>query len=309
MRLYLQYSGAFLFGLFVMSSCSPKVTGPMFSETPPNGVLVKENFYCDQTEMTNFAWMEYMFSVGRTYGKQSPEHLATYPDTSVWAKVDTNYKSYPEYYLAHPAYRDYPALGISQQQARDYSVWRSDRVFEFLLIREEIIPRDTLHTIETEFTIEKYFSGNYLGMVPDTLIEYYPEFRLPTIDERAIILVYADSVKEEYLSNCHGKKCKECNEYEYWSLLNVVPKKGDGMIPVDARCIPYKFDPVLHLIGNAGEWVFEDGILAGGAWEDVVSDIQIEESKDITIQLNGPTRTSGFRNVFQWKSVKTLNLD
>jgi formylglycine-generating enzyme required for sulfatase activity len=32
---------------------------------------------------------------------------------------------YVEYYLRHPAYRDYPVVGINWLQASDYCAWRT----------------------------------------------------------------------------------------------------------------------------------------------------------------------------------------
>jgi len=313
MNLYLKYGGAFLIGLFLLFSCSPKVTGPMFNETPPNGILVKENFYCDQTEATNFNWLEYMYWTERIYGKNSLEHMAVHPDTNVWL-VDTNFRSYPGYYLRHPAYRDYPVVGVTREQALDYSVWRSDRVFEFLLIREGVIQRDTAQTRESHFTIKNYFDGKYNGYSPETYIEFYPEFRLPTDEERFTIIHYADSVKTAYLDNCKGKKCKECREYDYFSLLNIELDGGDAMIPVESGCIPNKYQYIYHLFGNAAEWV-NKGILGGGSWEDELSDLEkmYEYPKktptDYFIFTDQPSRTSGFRNVFEWKSVDSLKLN
>ncbi len=43
----------YLLGLNLLVSCSKKVIELMISETPPNGILVQENFYCDQTKVTS----------------------------------------------------------------------------------------------------------------------------------------------------------------------------------------------------------------------------------------------------------------
>ena len=41
-------------------------------KTPPNGVRVADNFFCDKTEMTNIDWLEYMFWTKRIFGGNSP---------------------------------------------------------------------------------------------------------------------------------------------------------------------------------------------------------------------------------------------
>ena len=158
MNTKLLYWLSFTLFLTLILSCGSRQHEPVFYETPPNGILVKENFYCDQSEITNFNWMEYMYWTKRTFGYRSAEHLATLPDTNVWKEFDTCLVSYVDYYLPHPAYRDYPVVGVSQKQAIDFSNWRSDRVFEFLLIREEIIDYHTNQTAADYFTIEKYLA-------------------------------------------------------------------------------------------------------------------------------------------------------
>jgi hypothetical protein len=259
--------------------------------------------------------MEYMFWTGRTFGELSSEHLATFPDTNVWLKGDNNFKSYPAYYLSHPAYRNYPVVGIGQEQARDFSKWRSDRVFEYLLIREEVIEFDSLQTKEDYFTIERYFEGKWKGYKPNERIEFYPEFRLPTMNERMNVLKYADSVKTSYLDNCKGKKCNECNDYEHWIISSPVePDLSVGayaMVSAESGCIARKYFPIHHMIGNAGEWVNEPNVLAGGSWDDNLKDLEFIEGtqkgiNDYRIEYEGPTRTSGFRNVLEWKSAKDL---
>lgn len=316
MKINLKLGFGVLTVLFLIVACGSKKNAPLFlGSTPPNGIRIQDNFYCDQTEVTNFNWMEYMLSIKRTYGTYSAEHLATLPDTNVW-KGDTNYRSYPKYYLRHPAYRDYPVVGISQEQAVNFTNWRSDRVFEYLLIREGVFQYDTVHRPEDNFTIEKYFRGEYFGLTPDTSIKYYPDFRLPTFAERAVVLKFADSLKTNYLKNCKGKKCEKCKAYNYWVIsAETQPEDygADAMASVGAGCIPYKYDPIHHLIGNSAEWLDEVGLLAGGSWDDKLDSLHTVQIGDSLIdylqEVNAPTRTSGFRNVFEWKLASDLKLD
>ena len=55
------------------------------------------------------------------------ENIRVYPDTTVWIK-DFNY-SYNEPmhndYFSHPAYQDYPVVGISWKQAVAFCNWRT----------------------------------------------------------------------------------------------------------------------------------------------------------------------------------------
>ena len=71
-------------------------------------------FYMDETEVTNFNWLEYLYWLSRVYSADYPEvYQKALPDTLVWrSKLGYN-EPYVDYYLRHPAYRDYPVVGVS----------------------------------------------------------------------------------------------------------------------------------------------------------------------------------------------------
>lgn len=120
------------------------------------------SFYMDQTEVTNFHWLEYMYWIGRAYNETYPMvSKNALPDTLVWrSKLGFNEK-YVDYYLRHPAYRDYPVVGVSWLQANDYCKWRTDRVNEYILIREGILGFNVDQRDENTFNTDAYYAGQY----------------------------------------------------------------------------------------------------------------------------------------------------
>lgn len=120
------------------------------------------SFYMDQTEVTNFHWLEYMYWVSRAYNETYPMvYKNALPDTLVWrSKLGFNEK-YVDYYLRHPAYRDYPVVGVSWLQASDYCKWRTDRVNEYILIREGILAFNVDQRDENTFNTDAYYAGQY----------------------------------------------------------------------------------------------------------------------------------------------------
>ncbi|MFN7913667.1 MAG: hypothetical protein ACK5QC_17740 [Bacteroidota bacterium] len=52
--------------------------------TPPGTVYVKENFYADVAEVSNFAWLEYENDIKNNFGVNSQEYKEVLPDTTVW---------------------------------------------------------------------------------------------------------------------------------------------------------------------------------------------------------------------------------
>ena len=97
-------------------------------------------FYLDRTEVTNQHWLEYMYWMKRVYNKSYPHvYKKSLPDTLAWRKTLSYREKYVEYYLRHPAYKNYPVVGVSWLQANDFCKWRTDRVNEAILVREGII--------------------------------------------------------------------------------------------------------------------------------------------------------------------------
>src|SRR5690554_1300216 len=79
----------------------------------PRRVTVS-SFYMDETEITNFHWLEYLYWLNRIFGLDYPEVLANaLPDTLVWRNKTAYNEPYVDYYLRHPAFRDYPVVGVN----------------------------------------------------------------------------------------------------------------------------------------------------------------------------------------------------
>ncbi|CAN5205580.1 hypothetical protein BH09BAC5_BH09BAC5_12200 [soil metagenome] len=102
-------------------------------ETPPGTVWLHDNLFMDETEVRNLDYLEFLYWTNRI----EPEKLkALLPDTLCWRNPKNYNEPYILYYLRHPSYRNYPVVGISYEQAVAFCKWRSDRVNEFIYIRE-----------------------------------------------------------------------------------------------------------------------------------------------------------------------------
>lgn len=102
---------------------------PYWQTAPPGTVRIAENLYYDEAEECNVHYREYLFWVERVFGKNSREYQIALPDTSGWLQMAC-LKDYATDYFRRVPYDFYPLVGISQQQALNYTKWRSDRVFE-----------------------------------------------------------------------------------------------------------------------------------------------------------------------------------
>lgn len=290
------------FILLVITSCGiwRKSSHEKYFKTfiPPGTIKISDNFYCDQTEVTNLQWREYVYWNGRVFGKNSPEYYKTLPDTGVWrAKIAYNEPLVTEYFRG--AYWDYPVVGISQEQARNYSLWRSDRVFEYLLIRNKVIKPNPYQNKKNYFSIDNYFKATYNGIIPDSNFRYYPVFDLPDFNERKQILKYEDSLEKKYLKSCRGKFCNECRAKYPYARCEYNPKDLDMPTPwpVKSGYIPFTKGTLFNLRGNVSEWTKDTDITAGGGWLDKREMILRSD----TIKQAYSSAWTGFRNVCKWK--------
>jgi hypothetical protein len=147
-------------------------------DVPPGTTKIGNNLYYDQTEVRNVDYLEFLNWTKRVFGENSENFKSIYPDTTLWGKLDTKYSNLDTAYLTHPQFRKLSVLGVSNDQAKKFSKWRSDRVMEFILIRDGVLKYKAPEKGEAIFTIETYFSGNYKNIKPDLNIIYYPEYRL-----------------------------------------------------------------------------------------------------------------------------------
>lgn len=91
------------------------------------------SFYMDETEVANQDWLDYLHWISVTYPDDHELYYNALPDTLVWRNPLSYNEPYVDNYLRHPAFQDYPVVGVSWDQVQDYCVWRTDRVNENIL--------------------------------------------------------------------------------------------------------------------------------------------------------------------------------
>ena len=140
----------------------------------PKRVTVS-SFYLDETEVRNVDYREYLNWLKRVYGSSYPEvYTKSLPDTLVWRDKLGYNEPYVTGYLRHPAYDNYPVVGVSWEQANDFCVWRTDRVNERILINEGILKEDPEQIDDNTFNTEAYLAGQYDGIEGRLLRNYDP---------------------------------------------------------------------------------------------------------------------------------------
>ncbi len=95
-----------------------------------------QSFYMDETEVTNFMYLEYLDWIKKVFSPTEENYKNIYPgaipDTLVWRNRLGYNETMTNNYLRHPAYANYPVVGVNWVQATDFSAWRTSRVNEAL---------------------------------------------------------------------------------------------------------------------------------------------------------------------------------
>ncbi|RFZ91861.1 gliding motility lipoprotein GldJ [Mucilaginibacter conchicola] len=91
------------------------------------------SFYMDETEVSNQDWLDYLHWINITFPNDNELYYNALPDTLVWRSPLSYNEPYVDNYLRHPAFQDYPVVGVTWDQAQEYCVWRTDRTNENIL--------------------------------------------------------------------------------------------------------------------------------------------------------------------------------
>lgn len=156
-------------GTFTMGQVQDDV---MFDwNTTPQQIHVR-SFYIDETEVTNSEYLLYLQVTKEVFPPEEEQYKNIYssalPDTLVWRNSLGNTELLSENYLRHPAYSDYPVVGVSWLQAVQYCKWRTNAVNLKNLIDQgvlsNVIGNDTIRNFfDTDVYLEnpyKLFDGD-----------------------------------------------------------------------------------------------------------------------------------------------------
>lgn len=126
------------------------------------------SFYIDETEVSNADWLEYLLWIQQNHAEDGRLYYDALPDTLVWRNPLSYNEPYVNFYLRHPAFQDYPVVGVTWDQANTYCLWRTDRVNEHMLREQGIlVDYKTLRGQQDKqaqgFNTELYLNGQVKG--------------------------------------------------------------------------------------------------------------------------------------------------
>lgn len=126
-------------GVLVVGGSATEIAGQEPNIYGYKRQVTVSSFYMDETEVSNTDWLEYLYWIRGNFPQDNEYYYNELPDTLVWRRPLSYNEPYVDNYLRHPAYADYPVVGVSWEQASRYCEWRTDRVNEFILRQKGIM--------------------------------------------------------------------------------------------------------------------------------------------------------------------------
>ncbi|HSI71061.1 MAG TPA: gliding motility lipoprotein GldJ [Gillisia sp.] len=124
-----------------------------------------QSFYMDETEVTNLMYMEYLDWLKSVFPPTEENYRNIYngavPDTLVWRNRLGFNETMVMNYLRHPAYANYPVVGVNWIQAVEFSKWRTNRVNELILEKEGVTQQGARFNVDagTTFDTDTYLNA------------------------------------------------------------------------------------------------------------------------------------------------------
>jgi len=264
-------------------------------ELPPGTLEVDVNFYADKTEVTNIDYREYLFWVRRVFGSSSIEFLEAKPD-SFNRMIPYQYgEPMVSNYFWHPAYNNYPVVGVNLNQAKKYTEWRTDKVAQVLLMDKGLISFESNRDSFDFFTIEKYLEGEANWIVKREAIPI-PIYKVPDVLEWEKLAGVDSNLQygTDNLLRYNRSVLRENNCLYYTKEFN------NNDMPFYAPTFSKNIFGLYGVVGNVAELVDNENTVKGGSWRDKIIDIDIKQN----MTVDEPKYWVGFRNICSFELMR-----
>lgn len=247
---------------------------------PPGTAEIVDNFFYDVNEIRNEDWREYLSFIKKEEGGESVKYQKALPDTTVWIDDDLNNEPFMETYFSHPAYFDYPVVGISHQQAIDYCAWRTEAV-------KTILKENNYENIPKSFKYRLPSKTEWELMANAGMSEKSKKYYEKRVDKQKKT---ENSSARIPIAHLKLKPIESANKDD----LEAFRAGTTFSTPAPARTyLPNKFG-VYHIYGNVAEMVEDPGVAMGGSFMHYYDEI-VPNNK--VLNYNSPKSWLGFRCV------------
>jgi len=153
----------------------------------------EKSFIITKYKTTNKEYLCFLMWTNRVFGLDYPDvYKEMLPDTT----------TYPD--IFNPEKSNMPVKGVNKKQAQAFCQWRSDRLNEFILIREEILRKDYNQRNFLIFNTESYLANHYEGNVKHDLYDKYTKGVRKVLHSDLILLPVFYIASKEQIKICNS---------------------------------------------------------------------------------------------------------
>ena len=268
--------------------------------------------FWEPTEVTNQAYSYFLQEVEENFSADAVmepnvglSKSDLYPDSTVWIR-DFSYaynEPLAENYFWHPAFKEYPVVGVSYEAAQLYCQWKSK------IVTQEMNKKNNsaftyqytyrLPTLEEWHDLALNHSHFMLRINP---VQEYNGIQLMKEQKKVNSnnSLRENTVQQEELTP-QGEKILNTLRSIRWTEGDY--KGLDGYFYTAPSDPPFRDDlnEMYHLMGNVSEMVYEKGIAKGGNWS-LLPEETDKATQDV-LYYHRPTSWLGFRCVCEVEIV------
>lgn len=222
-------------------------------------------FLISKTEVSNLEYQEFLYSIRKN---DEAAYYKNRPDSTVWARKLTYGAPMVEHYGNHPAYHDYPVVGVSKPQAEAYCNWLTIQLqqhFPDIKVRARLPKKNEWIRAARGASTTSYAQGDFLRNEKGFALYNYRQIG----DEN--ITLNSDSAL-----------------YQVVSPNNRMIDRGQFTVPSEAYW-ENQFG-LFNVCGNVAELVADKDLAMGGSWKTPGYDVRVESEMP-----NSPSADIGFR--------------
>lgn len=251
----------------------------------PCPILAVDSFYLCNHEVSNLEYREFVNSIGK---KDSNFYKKFLPDTLCWRDPLAYTEEYVEWYFRHPAYNNYPVVGVTYEQAQAYCQWLTKKYMSnekrkyknvvFKLPGKDQWTYAAKSGVDAQFPFKNGKLMNEKGE-PQAMFRVMLQEEIKMDSGKCSIIETPQIYRRFYpeiLGGCWGWR---------WEFYDIA-------VPV--LSFPPNHFKIYNLAGNVAEFVEEKGITKGGSWESTGYYLQnfVSQTYDTT---HSASRNRGFR--------------